>query len=62
MLKFLFFLVIWSLTCLGLGLRFFKDTPHFDGIGDRTFCSGIDRVKDVFFMRWFSLSGENLQR
>ena len=56
------FSVFWSLACLGLGLRFFEVAPHFDGIGDRTFCSGIDNVEDVVFMRLFSLMGENLQR
>ena len=39
----------------------FEDAPHFDGIGDRMFCSVIDNAEDVVFMRLFSLSGENLQ-
>ena len=58
--KVLVFPVIWSLVCLGLGLQFFEVAPHFDGIGDQTFCSGIDRVEDVVFMRLFSLPREIL--
>ena len=40
----------------------FEVAPHFDGIGDRMFYSGIDSVEDVVFMRLFFLAGENLQR
>ena len=60
MLKVLVFPVIWSLACLGLEFCFFEVGPHFDGIGNRMFCSRIDSTEDVVFMRLFSLLGENL--
>ena len=58
--KVLVFSMIWSLGCLGIGLNFFEVAPHFDGIGDRAFCFGIDSAEDVVFMRLLSLPGENL--
>ena len=45
--------MFWSLACLGLGLRFFEVASRFDGIGDRTFYSGIDSAEDVVFLDCF---------